>query len=317
MKAIRDMWLIQIEITNACFLECPNCTRFVGHNRKPYFMKLQMIEKAIDSLEGFPGGIGIMGGEPVLHPEFFEVCKLVQKKIPKQKRYIWTSGYNWEKYRSIIRKTFAENVYYNEHKGIEQKHQPVLMAIEDMIDDKKKMKDLIDRCWIQEKWSASINPKGGFFCEVAAAMDILFEGPGGYPLERGWWDKGPEQFQDQVQRYCYRCGIALPMPPILNKEGKDYVSVTNYRRLEELKTPRFLKNCVRCIDEKYSRVQVEEFARDWQPWNYLGDQKRISFEKMYGPIKGFVVKIQKKIKKKRKKIKKYFSEISNKTSKSC
>ena len=84
MKAIRDMWLIQIEITNACFLECPNCTRFVGHNRKPYFMKLQMIEKAIDSLEGFPGGIGIMGGEPVLHPEFFEVCKLVQKNIPKQ-----------------------------------------------------------------------------------------------------------------------------------------------------------------------------------------------------------------------------------------
>ena len=73
MKAIRDMWLIQIEITNSCFLECPNCTRFIGHNEKPFFMDLQMVEKAIDSLEGFPGSIGIMGGEATLHPKFFEI----------------------------------------------------------------------------------------------------------------------------------------------------------------------------------------------------------------------------------------------------
>ena len=144
MKAIRDMWLIQIEITNACFLECPNCTRFIGHNRKPYFMDLAMIGEAIDSLEGFPGGIGIMGGEPLLHPGFSEICKFLQKKIPKEKRYLWTSGYKWKEHRSIVRKTFAANVCYNEHKGTGQKHQPVLIAIEDVIDDKKFIKELIN-----------------------------------------------------------------------------------------------------------------------------------------------------------------------------
>jgi hypothetical protein len=295
MKAIRDMWLIQIEITNACFLQCPNCTRFIGHYNRPYFMDLEMIERAIGSLEGFPGGIGIMGGEPLLHPEFFKICKLIQKKIPKERRYLWTSGYKWKEYRSIIRKTFAANVCYNDHKGMEQRHQPVLIAIEDVLEDKKFMKELIDKCWIQERWSASINPKGGFFCEVAAAMDLLFNGPGGYPLEKGWWDKGAEQFQDQVQRYCYRCGVALPMPPVLNKEGKDCVSIGNYKRLEELKTPRFLRNCVRCLDIKYNKAQVEEFEKDWQPWEYLGGQKRISYKELYGVIWGFIVKRQKKI----------------------
>jgi hypothetical protein len=302
MKAIKDMWLIQIEITNSCFLECPNCTRFVGHNKKPYFMDLETVNKAIDSLEGFPGSVGIMGGEPTLHPQFSEICKLLQKRVPEKKRYIWTSGHHWKKYRAIIRQTFAENIYYNDHSGVEQRHQPVLMAIGDMINDRPLMKELIDKCWIQEKWSASINPKGGFFCEVAAAMDMLFEGPGGYALEKGWWDKTPAQFQDQVKRYCYNCGVALPMPSRLNKEGKDYVSISNYKRLQDLNSPRFLKDRVKLVEEKYSRAQVEEFAKNWQPWNYLGDQKRISYEQLYGLPFGFLIKIHKKINKKRKKI---------------
>ncbi|MCP4653001.1 MAG: radical SAM protein [Candidatus Omnitrophica bacterium] len=303
MKALRDNWLIQIEITNSCFLECDNCTRFIGHHKKPYFMKLEMIEQAIDSLEGFKGGIGIMGGEPLMHPDFIDICKLIQKKVPREKRYIWTSGYKWKHYRSIVRKTFEERVYYNDHQGNEQKHQPVLMAIEDYLKDRPFMKELIDKCWIQEKWSPSINPKGGFFCEVAAAMDILFEGPGGYPLEKGWWDKSPQQFQDQVERYCYRCSAALPMPPVFIKKGMDYVSCSNYKRLKDLKTPKFVKNRVECVEREYTKAQINDYAKDWQPWLYLGDEPRKSFYAMYGLFAGFLVAFGKKVRKRRNKIK--------------
>ena len=52
MRPIRDMWFIQIEVTNACHMHCADCTRFVGHHKKPFFMDLPMIEKAIDSLAG-------------------------------------------------------------------------------------------------------------------------------------------------------------------------------------------------------------------------------------------------------------------------
>jgi len=261
-------------------------------------MDLEMVEKAIDSLEGFKGGIGIMGGEPLLHPYFYEICELLRKKVPLEKRFLWTSGYNWKKYRNIVRKTFQENIYYNDHQTPLQKHQPILLAIKDVLKDREYMDKLISECWIQKMWSPSINPKGGFFCEVAAAMDMLFDGPGGYPLEKGWYNRTPEEFRDQIERYCYNCGSALPYPPVSNKEGKDYVSITNYKKLEKLKTKRFLKGCVKLIEREYSVDEIKKFAEDWQPWNYLGEEKRKSYYFLYGPFWGFVVNIRKKIRKK-------------------
>ncbi len=72
MFAVRDKRVIQIEVTNACERECTNCSRFVGHYRNTYFMKLEHEEQAIDSLLDFPGGIRIMGGEPLIHPDFWK-----------------------------------------------------------------------------------------------------------------------------------------------------------------------------------------------------------------------------------------------------
>ena len=115
MKPIYDAWLIQIEVTNACNIGCANCTRLVGHHRKTYFMDLDFIEKAIDSLKGFKGGIGIMGGEPTLHPQFEEICKLLQRKRVTHKCALWTSGYKWDEYKKIMYSGFNEawNAYYS------------------------------------------------------------------------------------------------------------------------------------------------------------------------------------------------------------
>ncbi len=44
-----------------------------------------------------------------------------------------------------------------------------------------------EHCWVQESWSATINPKGAFFCEVAGAMADLFDGPDGWKVEPNWW----------------------------------------------------------------------------------------------------------------------------------
>ena len=315
MKAIGDMWLIQIEITNACTHQCANCTRFVGHHRKPFFMSLEMINNAIDSLKGYKGGVGIMGGEPTLHPQFEEICKIVQKKIPIDKRGLWTSGYKWKEYKKLILKTFGESVFYNDHTGVGQKHQPLLIAIDEVIDDKKFTKELIDKCWIQERWSASITPKGCFFCEVAAAMDMMYDGQGGYSIQEGWWNKKPAEFQEQVNRYCFRCSGALPLPAISNKD-KDYISPGNYKLLKELQSPRLQKDCCVIYDKKFSRQEIETFMKDWRPWEYLGDDGQRSSSDPGGLIglrdaKTFFGKIRKKIRKKIKKIKKFLNNITS------
>ena len=168
MKPISENVVIQIEITNACNLSCANCSRLVGHHAKPFFMTVDEVRNAIDSLEGFPGRIGMMGGEPTLHPNFIEICDIYQEMIKeKRKREFWTDGFKWKEYEEKIFQTFDEDlIAYNDHSKPEEGwHQPLLVSIDEVVDDKEKMWKLIDNCWVQRRWSASITPKGAFFCE--------------------------------------------------------------------------------------------------------------------------------------------------------
>lgn len=266
------MKVIQIEITNACNLQCSNCTRFVGHHKKPFFMDLPTVAKALDSLEGYPEQIGIMGGEPTLHPQFAEICKLVQEKISnRRQRALWTNGFQWEKYEENIGETFDKDmVVYNDHKDMDiGKHQSLLLAATDIVDDKELMWRLIGNCWVQWRWAASITPKGGFFCEVAAAQDYLFDGPGGYPLEKGWWNKNPNEFMDQVKRYCPNCSAAIPMPGVDAHASYDVVSKTIAERLRQVDSPKFLRGDFKLVDMKLTETDIEKTVQEgWTPWSH-------------------------------------------------
>ena len=70
MRSPKDMGIIEIDITNACVHACANCTRFCGHHKKPFYMDFETFKKAVDSLKDYKGMIGIIGGEPTIHPEF-------------------------------------------------------------------------------------------------------------------------------------------------------------------------------------------------------------------------------------------------------
>jgi len=289
MRAVKDKGTIHIEITNACINECANCSRFVGHHKEPYYMDLEKIEQALNSLDGFQNCVGIMGGEPTKHPDFAEICKLIQKKVPKEKRRLHTSGYKWSQYHSIIKKTFGANVWRNDHKDPSQKHHPMLLGVEDVVSNKKLVDKLIHACWVDQRWSASINPKGCFFCEIAAALDILFEGPGGAPIQKGWWDNPPKYFEDQIKRYCYVCGASVPFHSVFVKENKDYVSISNFNRLKDLETPRFLKNRVKLIQDSYSNSQLKKSMQGWEPWRHVGKNEKMWLSKteLYGKFGSF------------------------------
>lgn len=276
MRPIHDNTVIHIDITNACWLACANCTRHVGHHRKPYFMDLETVEKGIKSLDGFPGRVGIMGGEPTLHPKFREILALTRDLVPdRRRREFWTSGWKWKEYREDILKTFDEDrISYNDHSQTTGKHQPLLVAIEDVIEDPELRKILIDNCPFQARWSASITPKGAFFCEIAASLDWLFDGPGGYPIEPGWWDKKPAQFQDQVERYCNKCSGAIPMETLTDGRGGrdgptvDVVSPGNLERLIAAGSPKAKKGNVKIWDGKITKEEIEKKSVGWKPRSF-------------------------------------------------
>lgn len=260
MKPIYKAWLIQIEITNACHLSCSHCTRAVSHVRKPYFATLDFVEKALISLEGWKRGVGCIGGEPTLHPEFPAICELYRKYFPKKQRGLFTAGgKRYEEHKSLIEETFGI-IHYNDHQ-IGGVHQPMMVASKDVIPDEKLRNSLIDKCWLQTIWSPSITPKGAFFCEVAGTFDILFNGPGGYPIEPGWWKKSVAEFQDQRERYCTSCSMPLPMEKLSIDLPYEYVSISNAKKLQDAGSPLARDGRLRVIDEVYTAEDIERMKR--------------------------------------------------------
>ncbi len=240
MIALSRMRIIQIDVTNACQNRCSNCTRLTGHHRRPFFMDMDTFRRAVDSLVDFPGMVGMIGGEPLLHPDFAAMAAYLAERITdKKRRGLWSTvpGALGRRYGSLVREVFG-NFFFNDHTADRILHQPVLVAAEEVVPDREAMWRLIDDCWVQTCWSAAITPKGAFFCEVAASLDMLFDGPGGWPVEPGWWRRTPGEFGDQKTRACPRCGCAIPLPRRPSVEEIDDVSPGNLRALLAMGSPK-------------------------------------------------------------------------------
>ncbi|MGH6680236.1 MAG: radical SAM protein, partial [Bradyrhizobium sp.] len=71
-----------IEICDACNLRCPVCYAESGPERQQY-RSLAQIESMLDAVvrnEGEPDVVQISGGEPTLHPQFFEILELAKRR---------------------------------------------------------------------------------------------------------------------------------------------------------------------------------------------------------------------------------------------
>lgn len=271
MKSPAEHQTIQVELTSACVLRCSNCTRFCGSHREPFFLEPERFRAAIDSLVGYAelqhAVVGFMGGEPLLHPRFAEYCEYALSKIPREKLGLWSTFPDAPKYKAyaeLICKTFG-NILLNDHSRDDILHAPVLMAAEEYfrkpcpvcckagatvgaawcttcggtgtVTDERSLFASVNHCWVQESWSSSINPKGAWFCEVAAALSDLFDGPEGWKVEPGWWMRTPMEFREQMDWACRKCGAALPLERVRNsQDNRDDVSAANLERLKAIKS---------------------------------------------------------------------------------
>lgn len=262
MKSPANMKIIMIEMTNACHKSCSNCTRFCGEHPNPFFMNMATFKKAVDSMAGFEGIVGLIGGEPTLHPQFEEMVDYYATKIPEprpaasirypvdnfqyyhrlvkymggRKRGLFSSlGIGYYKNFEQIQDVFPYQSL-NDHRTVNT-HQAILVTRKELGIPDEEWYKLRDNCWIQNLWSASITPKGAFFCEIAAALDMLFNGPGGWPIEPRWWKRKPSDFGEQLN-WCEMCSIALKVPTMNATEEKDIVSPLMLDKLKKVNGPK-------------------------------------------------------------------------------
>lgn len=278
MVPIYKNWCIQIDITNYCHLSCLYCSRYNRHLRRDQrkHMSIEQFCGALDSLKEWPTRIGIIGGEPLLHPEFERFCYEIQKRYPKEKMGLWTSGTNkLQGLTPLILETFAM-VAYNQHTPEQMevcKHQPLTVAIKEVVPDEKLRKTLIDDCWVQRDWCATINHFGAYFCEVAAAQDVLLnEGVNAWKVTPGWWNKIPEQFQDQVCKFCDNCGMAIPMERELIKKKTEKFSPLVLKMFREKGLAKVSDEEIELFDHKFTKEEINSNIEKWFPGNYRGDK---------------------------------------------
>ncbi len=82
-----------IEVTDACNLRCPTCYAMSGPERQTH-RSLEQIERMLDLAvrnEEEPSIVQISGGEPTIHPQFFEIMDAARSR-PIQHLMINTNG---------------------------------------------------------------------------------------------------------------------------------------------------------------------------------------------------------------------------------
>lgn len=299
MRSPSKMTIIEIDITNACDKRCSNCTRLCGHHSKPYFMDFDTFKRAVDSLDGYQGIRSMMGGEPTLHPQFERFIRYLGSKYPPrfkedeinplvwpQKEFIkaiqriefdnyqlldkgerlWivgpgmfsNMGNTYRKYYELCNDLLPFQGL-NDHTNPIY-HQSALITRKELgIPDDQWIK-MRDKCWIQNEWSAGITPKGAFFCEVAGVLDTLLDGPGGWPIEPGWWKREPKDFGDQLH-WCELCGFALDTFTRDSAEEVDDISPEWLERLKELNSPKVNSGRVSVVKVENGQI-LEESKRE-------------------------------------------------------
>ncbi len=303
MKSPKDMRVIMIDITNACIHACANCTRMCGHHEKTFMMDFDTFKRAVDSMEGYGGTVGLIGGEPTLHPEFERFAEYMRGKYAhlyeeNTDEYMYhplndfmksiqdlglahtermdtpcgalgavpspglfsAMGSTYLKHYETIQDTFKRQGL-NDHTN-DMFHQPALVSRKDLGIPDEKWLELRENCWLQNNWSASITPKGAFFCEIAGCLDMLFDGPGGWPLEKGWWKREPDQFSDQLH-WCEMCGFACETFTRNAQDPVDDVSASLVKKLEEVRSPKAKSGKINVIKVEDGVIAEESKASDF------------------------------------------------------
>lgn len=214
----RRVWrggVIQIWVTRACDKACFGCTQGSNLGGRPGMITLEQFHIACRSLRGYFGVVGIFGGNPAIHPQFEELCRIARSYFPQEQLGLWCNHPRGK--GRIMRETFNPSVSnlnvhmdreaYDEFKrdwpesrpvGLDRdsRHSPPFVAMKDM--DELQLPDgrivpnteenrweLISGCDINRCWSALVGVFRGqvraWFCEIAAAQSMLHEHDPDYP----------------------------------------------------------------------------------------------------------------------------------------
>lgn len=238
----RPVWMggvLQIWVTRACDRSCYHCTQGSNFAGDPGSITVDQFAAACESLRDYFGVVGVFGGNPTLHPQFADLCRVMRETIPWERRGLWSN--HPRGHGTVCAVTFNPahsnlNVHQSKDawdefardwsecrpylKGLDadSRHAPPFVAMKDVIADEAERVRLIESCDVNQRWSALIGVFRGqlraWFCELAGAQAMLHQHDldypdTGVPVTPGWWKSDRAAFAHQIDKHCHECGIPL------------------------------------------------------------------------------------------------------------
>ena len=203
----RSRRYVEIDITYKCNLKCINCNRSCTQAPSRKEMPVQTIERFIrQSIEKNCSWerIRILGGEPTLHSQFFDIVELLRdyRKChnPSVRLVVCTNLYGSQvnaAIRKLPRDVFVKSTVKTSAVNL---FRPFNVAPVDTVVN--RFSDYSCGCRIIEDCGLGLTPGGYYVCAVAGGIDRIF----GIGLGRQTLPAEDDEMIDQMQQLCRLCG---------------------------------------------------------------------------------------------------------------
>jgi hypothetical protein len=206
----RSRNLIEIDITWACNLACPNCNRSCTQAPTGVQMTVAQVQRFVDESVAAQvrwKRIRLIGGEPTLHKDFHEIVDVVRRyrdgHSPKTTIEVSTNGAG-ERVNRVLSELAGDIEIINSAKdgkqGTELGHISFNVAPDDL--DEYHDADFRNGCDIARTCGTGLGPNGYYPCAPASAMDRIF----GWNVGRQSLPDKDDSMEDLLDRCCRKCG---------------------------------------------------------------------------------------------------------------
>jgi len=199
--------IIGIDITYDCNLKCLNCHNSCRQAPSKDYMSIEQIGKFIKESIGQKmkwSNIAILGGEPILHPNIFDIIKLLlsykEDFSPDTIIQLYTNGFSPEA-NDVLCKVGNKVSIVNSHK--EKIFQSFYaFNIAPMDDIRYKNVDYSNGCATAQNCGLVLNKYGYYMCALGGGIDRVL----GFDIGRKKIPSMDDSMLDQRRILCKYCG---------------------------------------------------------------------------------------------------------------
>ena len=201
--------LLEMDVTYACDLGCPNCNRSCRQAPSLHEISLEQVEVFVSaSLESRRhwSRVRLLGGEPTLHKHIREIIQILLDGLgPHGTRVeLATNGYGPKAMKLLAELPDTVSIENSQKTGPLNPHfRPFNRAPKDQ--RRYALADYSNLCHIPQVCGLGMTPSGFYACAIAGGIDRV----AGLDIGRKKLPAPDDDFTDQAEQLCSLCGRFL------------------------------------------------------------------------------------------------------------